>query len=316
MGFTALAKCEEWLMDHSPNMQTRNIRRKGLPGHHLVVVPEPVRKAAAGHPLLRGLLVTDAGYFPTASGHRVERPLGAATHLLMVCLHGQGWIRSGGREWPVVSGEIVWLSAHAPHAYGADEENPWTIAWAHFRGEDVAAWQRELGWAAKGPITQFHGGIEGATTLGLDKVYPRLESGYSIQHLLGASVALRAVFCAAIALAKGAGTMRSAGVRTAAMREEMIANPARAYRLGELATGAGLSVPHFCLLFRQQTGYAPIDFLIRQRIRKACRLLDNTSAAVATVAAEVGFEDPYYFSRRFHRVMGLSPRAYRKSVKG
>jgi transcriptional regulator GlxA family with amidase domain len=100
------------------------------------------------------------------------------------------------------------------------------------------------------------------------------------------------------------------------MREEMINNPSRRYRLEELATGAGLSVPHFCLLFRQQTGYAPVDFLIRQRIRKACRLLDTTSSTIAAIAADVGFDDPYYFSRCFHRIMGTSPRTYRQAIKG
>jgi transcriptional regulator GlxA family with amidase domain len=68
-------------------------------------------------------------------------------------------------------------------------------------------------------------------------------------------------------------------------------------------------------LFKQQTGYAPIDFLIRQRIRKACQLLDTTDASVAAIAEKVGFEDPYYFSRCFHRIMGSSPRTYRQSVK-
>lgn len=75
-------------------------------------------------------------------------------------------------------------------------------------------------------------------------------------------------------------------------------------------------MPHFCLLFRRQTGYSPIDFLIRQRIRQACRLLDGSQASVSAIASEVGFSDPYYFSRRFRNVMGVSPRDYRKAIKG
>ncbi len=296
-------------------MSPQYIRREGFVGQHLVVVPAPVRKAAAQHPLLKNLLVTDAGYFPSASGHRVERPHGASTHLMMICLHGEGWARSDDRTVRIRPGELVWLSPDIPHAYGASDSEPWTIVWAHFRGDEVSSWQRELGWTAKLPIAQLDCGVEGVTPLGLDKVYAELESGYSMQHLLGAAVALRAVFCSAIGLTKGAGSIKTAAVRTARVREQILENPARPYRLDELAKAAGLSVPHFCLLFKQQTGYAPIDFLIRQRIRKACQLLDTTDATVAAIAEKVGFEDPYYFSRCFHRIMGSSPRTYRQSVK-
>lgn len=292
------------------------VRREGFAGQHLIVVPPPVRAAAGRHPLLRGLMVTDAGYFPSAEGHRVERPQGASTSLVMLCLHGAGWVKSRGKTARVETGDILWLPAHTPHAYGASESDPWKILWAHFCGDEVPAWQQELDWAARTPFGHFHFGLERLSTLGLDKVYSQLESGYSIQHLLGASTALRGVFCAALGLMTSAGAAKTADERTAAVREEISADSARPYRLEELATAAGLSVPHFCLLFRRQTGYAPIDFLIRQRIRNACRLLDMTRGTVSAIATEVGFADPYYFSRCFHRVMGQSPRAYRQRVKG
>ncbi|PTY03873.1 hypothetical protein DB347_21755 [Opitutaceae bacterium EW11] len=126
---------------------------------------------------------------------------------------------------------------------------------------------------------------------------------------------MRATFCCVIRLTQQSGAPRSAAERTALVRAQLVRNPARSYRLSELATTAGLSVPHFSLLFRQQTGYAPIDFVIRQRIRAACRLLDTTPQSVTQIATEVGFSDPYYFSRAFRRVMGHSPSDYRRTVK-
>jgi len=261
-------------------------------------------------------MVTDAGYFPVAEGHRVERPQGASTHLIILCLHGKGWAKSRGRKVDVEMGDIVWLPAENPHSYGADDVDPWKILWAHFCGDHVDEWRQELGWAAKEPIGQFHFGQERISTLGLEKVYAQLEAGYSIQHLLGASTALCGVFCAALNLMMSSGAAKTAEERTAAVREEIEVDPARPYRLEELATAASLSVPHFSLLFRKQTGYAPIDFLIRQRIRTACRLLDRTQTTMAIAAAEVGFSDPYYFSRCFRNIMGVSPRDYRKRVKG
>ncbi len=291
-------------------------RREGFAGQHLVIVPAPIRDAMERHALLSGLLVTDAGYFPCAKGHRVERPQGAATHLLILCTQGRGWIQSGDRQAEVAACDLVWLHANTPHAYGAASGDPWTILWTHFQGSEVEHWQQELGWAEKPPFSVVHFGRERAGTLGLEKVYACLESGYSIQDLLAAGAALRAVFCAALHRMSGTRAAKTSDERTAAVREAIVADPARAYSLGELAASAGLSVPHFCLLFRRQTGFAPIDFVNRQRIRAACRLLDTTKESVRSIASEVGFDDPYYFSRCFHRIMGLSPRTYRAHVKG
>jgi transcriptional regulator GlxA family with amidase domain len=94
------------------------------------------------------------------------------------------------------------------------------------------------------------------------------------------------------------------------------ANWRRPHRLDELATAARISTTHYSLCFREQTGFSPIDFLIRLRVRHACRLLDTTTLPVAEVAERVGYEDPYYFTRCFRRIMGLSPRRYREMTKG
>jgi transcriptional regulator GlxA family with amidase domain len=90
----------------------------------------------------------------------------------------------------------------------------------------------------------------------------------------------------------------------------------RPHRLEELATAAGVSVTHYSTLFRHQTGFAPIDFLIRLRVQHACRLLDTTRMSIVEVAERVGYPDPYYFTRCFRRVMGCAPRTYRKVQKG
>src|SRR5512135_1746104 len=71
-------------------------RRDGFEGQHLLVLPEPLVAKARRHPLLRGLHVTDAGYFPAAGDHFVQRPRGAPTSLVILCLRGTGWVRTSG----------------------------------------------------------------------------------------------------------------------------------------------------------------------------------------------------------------------------
>ncbi len=291
-------------------------RREGFAGQHLVVVPEPVRRQALRHSLLRGLLVTDAGYFPHAAGHYVERQGGVSTHLIIICLTGAGWVRGPDfPETPMRAGDVVWLEARRPHAYGADESHPWTIGWVHFTGDEAAAWREQLGWAAR-PGAIGHLPPDQLADLKLDRVYAELELGYALPQLTAAAAALRASFCTAARIWAMAAPARSAAERVASVRGQLREGFARPHRLQELAAAAGLSVPHFSQLFRRQTGHAPIDYLIRQRIRRACRLLDTTDQSVAAIAAEVGYDDAYYFTRCFRRVMGCPPRAYRRIVKG
>ncbi len=291
-------------------------RREGFAGQHLVVIPKPVRDAVAKHALLRGLLVTDAGYFPQADGHLVERAQGAATHLIIACLRGSGWVRSRAGEHSVRTGDLVWLRPDQAHAYGADATDPWTIGWVHFTGEEANAWSKHIGFNHEAVAILNHASAEGIAALKIEQIYLILEQGYSVPHLISAALMLRSALDLAAQAVRVGGSTRSASERIAAMRDHLRESLAQPHRLDELAAAAGLSVPHFCTLFRRLTGYAPIDFLIRQRVQAACRLLDTTDLSIAVIAAEVGYEDPYYFTRCFRRVIGSSPRAYRRITKG
>jgi AraC-like DNA-binding protein len=81
--------------------------------------------------------------------------------------------------------------------------------------------------------------------------------------------------------------------------------------LADLAAAAHLSLDHFGRVFRAATGATPMRRLRTLRVEQACRLLTQTSLRIGEVAASVGFDDPYHFSRVFHQVAGMGPRQYR-----
>ena len=83
-----------------------------------------------------------------------------------------------------------------------------------------------------------------------------------------------------------------------------------------LAAVANLARSQYSALFKRQTDYAPIDYFIRLKMRRACELLDTTNASVKVIAALLGYEDALYFSRAFRQVNEMSPRAYRQMRKG
>jgi AraC-like DNA-binding protein len=51
------------------------------------------------------------------------------------------------------------------------------------------------------------------------------------------------------------------------------------------------------------------------KMQKASQQLDFTDKSVKDVAMSLGFDDPYYFSRRFSKIIGLSPTKYRAIKK-
>jgi AraC-like DNA-binding protein len=87
----------------------------------------------------------------------------------------------------------------------------------------------------------------------------------------------------------------------------------RSWSLPSLAAVAGLSPFHFLRVFRTITGTTPHQYLVGARIRRASQLLLDTGRPVTDVAYDVGFSDLSNFVRTFHREIGCSPRAYRRS---
>lgn len=89
-----------------------------------------------------------------------------------------------------------------------------------------------------------------------------------------------------------------------------------AIHVGQLAGRINLSSSYFWALFKQRTGYPPLDFLIRLRMQRACQLLKSTDLKVKKVAEAVGYKDSLYFSRLFKSVCGVAPTDYRAANAG
>jgi AraC family transcriptional regulator of arabinose operon len=98
--------------------------------------------------------------------------------------------------------------------------------------------------------------------------------------------------------------------------EFMLANVACSPTPQDFSRHVGLSPTRFFAIFREQTGSSPVEHHIRLRMQAACHYLDTTALSVKEVAAKLGYDDPYYFSRIFQKILGCSPLAYRRWVKG
>ena len=84
--------------------------------------------------------------------------------------------------------------------------------------------------------------------------------------------------------------------------------------LEQMAATAHLSVYHFARQFRAATGLPPHQYVISRRVERAKQLLQEGDLSLAEVAAAAGFADQSKLSHTFKRVIGVSPRQFRRSA--
>jgi AraC family transcriptional regulator len=84
--------------------------------------------------------------------------------------------------------------------------------------------------------------------------------------------------------------------------------------LTTLARGVAMSPYHFLRTFRHVVGMTPHQFVLRTRLHRAAVRLRRSDESVSAIAFDTGFNDLSTFNRRFRRVIGVSPSAYRTGL--
>jgi AraC-like DNA-binding protein len=290
-------------------------KSEGFPGQRIVVLPQSVVLLAQRQPLTAGLMPTDAGCFPRAAGHMRARPEGIGQAIFIYCVKGAGWCELAGERHTISAGELLVIPPQAGHAYGADETNPWTIHWFHAQGNLLAGFLAELNVPAARRVV-FLGDDPHVLAL-FEEVLDVLEHGYTPQQMLHASHALAHLLAVIIRHRHESWQTqpdsRQKITHTLAYMKQHLDQP---LQLDALAALASLSRSRYAALFKEQTGFAPMDYFNRLRMHRACQLLDTTDLNVKTIAGRLGYQDPLYFSRVFRSITEISPMEYRRTHKG
>lgn len=277
-------------------------------------LPPGARRLCQKHSLLSTLFVTGVGQITRGLGHRFERQT-IDEYILLYCVEGRGWLRSGDRVHPMQSGDVGVVLIDTAHAYGTDDADPWSLHWAHFGGSQARAFLDSLGITVNAPVLSVSAHEWSGLAQSFKAMLALLSVDVSFPYLLNAGVYLRQIF-GTLMLAKDATPLpyrEAAGVETTI--RFMHANITETLRLEDLALRANLSPSHYHRLFREQTGHAPMDYFIRLKIARACELLDNTDMKVGEISHFLGYRDTHYFSRQFKQITGESPRAFRGACR-
>jgi Leucine-rich repeat (LRR) protein/AraC-like DNA-binding protein len=92
-------------------------------------------------------------------------------------------------------------------------------------------------------------------------------------------------------------------------------DPAKPWKLGDLAKRVGLSRFHFLRIFKKITGMSPNRFIIQARLVRATRLIQDTDLTLSEIAEATGYNNVYFFSEQYKKFMGHNPSDLRKKNK-
>ncbi len=286
-------------------------KEDGFPGQLSFVIPVKITGLIKMNPLISDLYLTDVGYYPQAKYHFRERPTGSSQHILIYCVEGKGEIRLGKVRHVLPADHFFLIPSGMPHAYHSDEQNPWSIYWIHFSGDKAGLFARMA--CRSVPVERGKDSRISERLNLFSEIFRNLYRGFSNETLEYVNLCLGHLLTSFTHLSQFR-EMRKTDENDPVTQSInfMLEHLTKKLKLVEIALETGLSASHYSRLFQNRTGHSPIDYFNQLKIQRSCRLLDITEWRIAEVSHEMGFDDQFYFSRVFRRMMGMSPAKYKK----
>jgi AraC family transcriptional regulator len=212
-------------------------------------------------------------------------------------------------------GEVVAIDPEAMHHEVSTEEQPRYIAIFISR----AIYQREARpYALTAKPYNFRRFLPGPELVGLLKEFmAEREAGLPGVEAVLAAISTRIVH----SILRAAHGIESPAPQIASrieinrVVEYLHGNYGKKVTVDEMAAVAAISASHFSRVFRKETGFAPMNYLIHLRLTKARRLLVAGEPCVTSVALRCGFASSSHFTDSFRKRFGCRPSDVMTTIK-
>ena len=278
----------------------------------MAVPPGPLSEVITSprHPII-------PGHFGGRNIRPTVREQGSTDWLLIYTLAGSGLYRFAGGEIETQPHDIT---LYRPGDYQDYRWSPrarrWDLLFAHFQPR--TEWLPWLEWPVRAP---------GLMVLRLEDRQGRRRVVRSLREMVrnyhGAQLRRETFSLHALEEAllwcDAANPHREESridPRVARAMDFICQHPALPYSEARLVKASGLSASRLRHLFRVQTGQSIRDYQERQRMERARRLLTLSGQTIGEISGELGFSSPFYFTLRFKKWSGESPRAFRRRTGG
>lgn len=270
------------------------------------ILPDHLKRKLEKHPLGRNLFITAIGLYPENVAREISEPKGAPVYTLIYVAQGKGWLETGRKKSRVNPSQYLVIPKNTRFRSWPDPAAPWRIYTVQFSGR-----------LADDIFTYLGNGIKPRTTPPLvgrnaqfDDILHHLDLMNNIENLLYANFRFYS-FLGTFRLTvfnymkKGAENIIEQCIQL--MKQKLDQH----LTLADLSKEMSLSASYLSALFKEKTRYSPIQLFTSLRMQKASQLLKETQLTVKEIAGELGYPDPYAFSRSFKLVMGVSPKKFR-----
>lgn len=293
--FSVEGKWEEW-------------RQDGFRGERMFVLPIEVFSEYVGNPLVRRMYLTDVGFFPRADHHYMNRKEGIEEYIFLYCMEGEGTIWVNGKKYVLSANEAFCIPRFQKHCYYSDEKNPWSILWVHFKGEDTQYFPLD-----DCKVVKFKSSYASNRMMFLfDLLFRALEGNYTLGNFIYISQVLSVVLAETYHREKEHDVIEQ-NKHVTNIVKYMYQNIGKNLYLENICEKFDLSKSYVNAIFLKCTQHAPMEFFTNLKMRQACNMLRGSEMYVYEIAQRLGYKDQYYFSRLFKKIVGMSPKEYKKN---
>jgi AraC-like DNA-binding protein len=268
--------------------------------------PVALYRPADGRLAALGLACTGFG-FQRSRGWVRERTLDEFAAVFIEDGRGELVTAAAGRL-TIAAPALFWLHPGIPHSYGPAPGTSWRERWALFGGPAAEALLAAGGIDPRYPAAPIGDRRETASLFAT--LHGDFLDEYRLAPLAAAATVQRLIARIGRLRPSAVGRPRRGDIEAA-----VTALRARAFGpvdLAHLAAEFGFSAAAFRRRMHEVHGSAPKALLMQWRCARAKELLATTGLSIEAIAASVGFEDAYYFSRVFSAREGLAPTAFRR----
>ncbi|MGN1422589.1 MAG: AraC family transcriptional regulator [Oscillospiraceae bacterium] len=238
----------------------------------------------------------------------IVRKTGLISHQFLFTSSGAGSLIVDGREYRQEKGSVFYLAPGIPHEYYPADDS-WVTNWVVFRGSCSTDLLKNMG------FDRF-AYSDCCDIPRCEKLFRRIYSA-AADPINGGESASVPIYEFILAM-RGEMLPHS---RVFSGRSNIVAealmyidgNYMRDIAVETLAGLSGVTVQHFCRVFRSEMQMRPLEYIARRRIAEAKALLTGTALEIGEIGKRVGYPDSNYFSIVFRRTEGVCPRDYRRT---